>query len=80
MLWVVFENSEFFFSMISYIGSGTSQTSDLKKENFDQALTHLVSASLVLQTIISLQDVVDLSSLYTYYMWCVARFGTIFTI
>ena len=52
MLWAVFENSE--FSTICYIGSGTSQTNDSKKENYDQALIHLVSTSLVLQTTISL--------------------------
>ena len=31
MMWVVFEYSEFFFSVICYIGSGTSQTNDSKK-------------------------------------------------
>ena len=65
---MVFENSEFYFSMICYIGSGTSQTSDLKKENYDQALTHLVSTSLVLQTTISLQVFLDVSLLYTHYI------------
>ena len=48
MLWMVFKNNEFFFSIICYIGSGTSQTNDSKKEIYDKALTHLVSASLVL--------------------------------
>ena len=62
-----FENSEFFFS-ICYIGSGTSQTNDLKKANYDQALTHLVSAFLVLLTTISLQVFFDVSSLYTHYI------------
>ena len=41
--------------MTYYIGSGTSKTNDSKKENYDQALTQLVSASLVLQITISLQ-------------------------
>ena len=45
-------------------GSRTSQTNDLKKENYDQALTYLGSASLILQTTISLKVV---SLLYTYY-------------
>ena len=68
MLWVVFKNSESFFSVIFYIGSGTSQTNDSKKGNYDQALTHLASASLALQTTISLQVFVDVSSLYTHYI------------
>ena len=68
MLWVVFENSEFFFSMICYIGSGTSQTNDSKKENYDQALIHLVPASLVLQTTICVQVFLDVSSLYAHYI------------
>ena len=64
----VVENSEFFFSMICYIGFGTSQTNNSKKENYDQALTHLVSASLVLQTTISLQVFNHTLSLCTYYI------------
>ena len=54
--------------MTCYIGSGTSTTNDSKKENYDQALTQLVSASLVLQITISLQVFLDASSLYTHYM------------
>ena len=61
-----FENSEFFFSVIWYIGSGTSETNDLEKENYDQALTHLESASLVLKTTISLQVFLDVSLLCTH--------------
>ena len=61
MLWVVFENSE--FSVMCYIGSGTSQTNDSKKEKYDQALTHLVSTSVVLQTTITLQVFLDVSLL-----------------
>ena len=68
MLWVVFENSESFFSVICYIGSGTPKINDLKKENYDLVLTHLVSASPVLKTAISLQVFLDVSSLYIYYI------------
>ena len=68
MVWVVFEKSEFFFSVICYIGSGTPQNSDLKKENYDLVLTHLVSASPVLKTAISLQVFLDISSLYILYI------------
>ena len=67
MPWVVFENSEFFFSVICCIGSGTSQTNDSRKESYDQALTHLLSASFVLQTTIYLQVFLDISLLYTHY-------------
>ena len=68
MLWVVFKNSEFFFSVISYIGYGTSQTSDSKKEIYDHVLTHIVSASLALQTTILLQVFLDVSLLYNHYI------------
>ena len=68
MLRVVFGNSDFFFLVICYIGSGTSQINDPKKENYDQAPTHLVHASLFLQTTISLQVFLDASSLYTHYI------------
>ena len=54
--------------MISYIGSETSQTNDSKRENHDQTLTHPVSASLAIQTTISLQVFLDVSLLYTYYI------------
>ena len=53
--------------LLYYFGSRTSQTNDLKKENYDQALTYLGSASLILQTTISLKVFLDVSLLYTYY-------------
>ena len=67
-LFLIHENSEFLFSMIYYIESGTSQTNDSKKENYHQALTHLFSDSLVLQTTISLQVFLDVLLLYTHYI------------
>ena len=66
MVWVVFESGGFCFSMIFYNGSRTSQTNDSKKKKKKkkkkkniQALTHLASASLALQTTISLQVFLD---------------------
>ena len=68
LLRVVFGNNDFFFSVICHIGSGTSQINNSRKENCNQAPTHLESASLFLQFTISLQVFLDASTLYTRYI------------